>query len=112
MKNLRYTIVGGVLLAAILTVGILMIPDQGSSQSTAVGFGNNPQNMMQNMGPLVGNMMGGMLDVQLAKLAEPQTAEKMAAYVRNFYDALRKKGFSKEEALNIVTSVSFPGMTK
>jgi hypothetical protein len=32
----------------------------------------------------------------------------MARYVKNFYDALIKQGFSKEEAFKIVTSLSMP----
>jgi hypothetical protein len=45
---------------------------------------------------------------QVSALARPETAEKMARYVKNFQNALIKEGFTKEEALRIVTSMPLP----
>jgi hypothetical protein len=45
---------------------------------------------------------------QVSALAKPETAEKMARYVKNFHNALIKEGFTKEEALKIVTSMPLP----
>jgi hypothetical protein len=45
---------------------------------------------------------------QLSALAKPETAQKMARYVKNFQNALIKEGFTREEALKIVTSMPLP----
>jgi hypothetical protein len=45
---------------------------------------------------------------QVSALAKPETAEKMARYIKNFQNALIKEGFTKEEALRIVTSMPLP----
>lgn len=45
-------------------------------------------------------MMAGMVDL----MARPETADKLATFTRNYYEALVKKGFTKEEALRIVGS--------
>ena len=60
------------------------------------------------MAPMMGKMMEAMIEAQLAVISKPESAEKMAQYVKNFYEALIKHGFSKEEALKIVTSISLP----
>jgi len=60
------------------------------------------------MAPMMGKMMEAMIEAQLAVVSKPDSAEKMARYVKNFYQALIKQGFSKEEAFKIVTSISMP----
>jgi hypothetical protein len=44
------------------------------------------------------------MTARLAVLAKPETAQNLATFVRNLYDALIAKGFSKDEALKIVTA--------
>lgn len=63
---------------------------------------------MDKMTPAVIKMAETMYEFQLGKLSEPQTAEKLARYVKNLNEALIKEGFSKEEALKIVTSLPLP----
>jgi len=58
--------------------------------------------------PMMGKMMGAMIEAQLAIISKPESAEKIAQYVKNFYEALIKHGFSKEEAFKIFTSISLP----
>jgi hypothetical protein len=60
------------------------------------------------MAPMMGKMMEAMIEAQLAVISKPDSAEKMAQYVKNFYEALIKRGFSKKEAFKIVTSISLP----
>jgi hypothetical protein len=60
------------------------------------------------MAPMMGKMMEAMIEAQLTVISKPDSAEKMAQYVKNFYEALIKNGFSKEEAFKIVTSISIP----
>jgi hypothetical protein len=53
-----------------------------------------------------------LVTAQVSALAKPETAEKMARYVKNFQNALIKEGFTKEEALKIVTSMPLPATSK
>jgi hypothetical protein len=66
--------------------------------------------IMQMMGPMMGGMMTGMIDAVLGVMAKPETAEKLATFTKNYYDALIAKGFSKEEALRIVIAVGVPSV--
>ncbi|MGH7700714.1 MAG: hypothetical protein ACREMJ_09400 [Gemmatimonadales bacterium] len=66
------------------------------------------QQQMQMMGPMMGMMMEGMMESLLATLAKPQTAERLATFTKAYYDALVRKGFTKDEALRIVTAVGIP----
>jgi hypothetical protein len=75
----------------------------------------SPEEMRQQMEvafgamvPMMGKMMEAMIEAQLTVISKPDSAEKMAQYVKNFYEALIKNGFSKEEAFKIVTSISIP----
>lgn len=66
----------------------------------------------QQMGPAMGSMMEGMMGAMFRFLAKPETAENLATFTKNYYEALIKKGFSEEEALRIVVSVGVPSTTK
>ena len=58
--------------------------------------------------PLTGKMVEAMMETQLTVLAKPESAEKVARYIKNLHDALIKQGFSKDEAMKIVTSLPIP----
>jgi hypothetical protein len=66
------------------------------------------EQQMQAMTPMFGQMMAAMLKGSLTVLAEPETAEMMATFTKNYYDALRKRGFTEQQALLIVTAVGVP----
>ena len=66
------------------------------------------QRQMQMMGPMFGEMTRIMMQAQFEVLAKPETAEKLAAYTRNYYNALVKQGFSKQEALEIAMNIGIP----
>jgi hypothetical protein len=57
-------------------------------------------------------MMGRMVEVQVEaqlKVAErPETAERVATFKKNLFDALRRKGFTAEQSLQIMNSTSLP----
>lgn len=57
-------------------------------------------------------MMGRMVEVQVEaqlKVAErPETAERIATFKKNLFDALRRKGFTAEQSLQILNSTSLP----
>jgi hypothetical protein len=56
------------------------------------------------------------VDAQLnaeLKLAErPETAERIASFKKNLFDALRKKGFTADESLKIVLATPVPGQAR
>jgi hypothetical protein len=66
------------------------------------------QQQIQLMTPLYGYMAKAMIEAQLEVLANPATAEKLATFTKNYYDALIKKGFSRDEALKIAMTAGFP----
>lgn len=44
----------------------------------------------------------------VSALANPETAQELASFARNYYDALVAKQFSKDDALRIVVTHGFP----
>jgi len=60
------------------------------------------------MGPMMGQMMEAMMEGMLRVLSKPENAERLAAFTRNYYDALVRKGFTKDEALQIVIAAGMP----
>lgn len=68
------------------------------------------QQQMDAMTPMFGQMMRAMMTATFDVLSQPESAEKLASFTRNYYDALIKKGFTKKEALNIAMSVGMPSM--
>ena len=68
------------------------------------------EQQMNAMTPMFGQMMRVMMTATFDVLSQPESAEKLASFTRNYYDALIKKGFSKDEALKIATSVGMPSM--
>jgi hypothetical protein len=70
------------------------------------------QIMQASMGAMVsvmGPMTEAMIEAQLATAAKPETAERVATFKKNLYDALIKKGFKPQDALQMVISTSMPG---
>lgn len=62
------------------------------------------------MGPMMGKMMESMYGGLLKLLARPDTAEQLATFMKNYYDSLVAKGFTKDEALQIVKAAGMPGI--
>ena len=62
------------------------------------------------MTPMMSRMVEVMIEAQLTVLAKSESAEKIARYVKNLYEALMKQGFSKDEALKIATSLPLPSI--
>lgn len=55
-------------------------------------------------------MMESMLNGMLNIMAKRESADKMATFSKNYYDALIAKGFSKDAALQIVISTGIPSI--
>jgi hypothetical protein len=99
----------GACLAVVLVVLAVFVAQNTNSQG---GQGQEPsqEEIMQMMGPMMGTMMKNMIDAMLETMAKPETAEQLATFSKNYYDALIAKGFSKDEAMRIVTSVGMPSI--
>ena len=63
---------------------------------------------MDGMVPLMSRMTEAMIGAQLRIAADPQTAENIATFKRNLYEALLKKGFRPEQALALTESTPLP----
>ena len=68
------------------------------------------QQSMNAMTPMFGEMMKVMMTATFDVLSQPESAEKLATFTKNYYDALIKKGFSQDEALRIAMSIGMPSM--
>ena len=60
------------------------------------------------MVPMMGRMTEVVIEAQLKIAVLPETAERIATFKKNLYDALTKKGFTKAEALQIVMATDIP----
>ena len=114
--------VASVTLAFALTV---LIPSMASAQqpaspppaakhdSAAHPAGHDMGAMMADMEkscPMMKEMHHPAGPMPLTALATPETAKQLAAFTRNYYEALIAKGFSKDEALKIVMAVAIPAV--
>jgi len=68
------------------------------------------QQSMNAMVPFMGQMMKVMMKVQFEVLSDPNTAQQLATYTKNYYEALIKKGFTKEESLKIAMNMGIPSL--
>ena len=48
------------------------------------------------------------LEAQLKVAERPETAERIATFKKNLFDALRRKGFTAEQSLQIINTTSWP----
>ena len=55
-------------------------------------------------------MYAHMVQSLLDQLATPDTADKLAKFQRQYYDALIKQGFSHDDAMRIVAATGIPFM--
>lgn len=49
------------------------------------------------------------LNAELKVAERPETAERIASFKKNLFEALRKKGFTAEQSLQIVLATPVPG---
>ncbi len=96
-----------VLVAACLLVGA---PALLSAQEDRRRAAPEQAQMMEQMAPMLQQMSVGAMNATLEVLSRPETAERMADFTRNFYEALLARRFSKVEALDIVKAVGIPSL--
>ena len=65
---------------------------------------------MQGMMPMMSDIVRQVTRSSMAALAEPETAQSLARFTRNYYTALVAQGFTEDQALRIVASVGFPAL--
>ena len=106
--NIQLKSTGVITIALVLSAALIIIATVAISPGEAQQM--NQEEMMTMMGPMMTQMMDSMMETMLTKLAKPETAEKLATFSKNYYDALLTKGFSKEDALEIVTSMGIPSV--
>ena len=63
---------------------------------------------MVSMLPMLARMTEVHLEAQLKVAERPDTAEKIASFKKNLFDALRRKGFTAEQSLQITTATPLP----
>ena len=95
---------GVALLVFAAAFGSLPLQAQQPSKPDSAQFAQ----MQGMMGPMMEQMMTAGMTATLRVLARPESAQQLATFVKNFYDALVAKGFSKEDALKIVAAVGMP----
>jgi type II secretory pathway pseudopilin PulG len=69
------------------------------------------QAQMEQMAPLLRQMSLGAMDLTLEVLSQKETADRLADFTRNFYEALLARRFTKVEALDIVKAVGIPHLS-
>lgn len=109
---------GQVLLASLLLASFSMqchAQQSSSGQQSSYEPSKLAQTMMQAsmsaMVSAVGPMAEAVVETELALGAKPETAERVAAFKRNLFEALIKKGFTAKEALQIVIATSPPSVS-
>ena len=60
------------------------------------------------MAPMMGKVAEAQIEAQLNVGEKLETAERIATFKKNLFDALRHKGFTEEQSLQITASTSIP----
>ena len=68
------------------------------------------QQQMDMMAPAMARMTENMYAGMLRALAKPESAEQLATFMKNYRDALIAKGFTRDEAMQIVKGTGMPSM--
>jgi len=98
------------LAAALLLFGSAAHAQQPAKPDTAAQRRAQQQTaqMVDMMGPMMQQVAVSTLEGTLTAMAKPENAALLADFTRNFYDALIKRGFTPEQALQIVIGIGLP----
>ena len=97
---------------ALTLVSLLSFPAATAAVESEEHFHGMPPGEHPEMGPEMQEMMEKMMVSMFQVFARPEITEALATFMKNYHDALVRKGFTKQEALGIVTSVGLPDMGK
>lgn len=110
-----------VLCTVCITVCILSLglSFQAEANQGSMGAGQPSAEEMQQimnatfgaMVPMMAKMTEIMIKTQLEEAQKKETAEKLAKFKKNLYDALTKQGFTKAEAFQIMLNTAPPSAT-
>lgn len=96
------------LLSVLALATLLVAPRLHGQETRADSMRAMMGHMQEMMAPMMERTIVRTLEATIELLAKPETAERLATYVKNFHDALVAKGFTNEEALRIVTAMRVP----
>ena len=101
-------------LALLVGLALAWAPESASAQSpTTKPSPQDPAALsqtMSQMAPMYEAMMQAMMDGTLKALERPENIERLAVFMRRYYETLIKQGFSREEAFQIVAGVGVPAL--
>ncbi len=105
MKRRSVGMLAGVVLAVMATGSVARAAEEAAEPNH-----EDFERQMQQAGPAMSSMMSSMMGGMVEFLARPETAEGYAAFMKNYYDALIKKGFTEEQALRIIAETGIPSL--
>ncbi|WLI88468.1 hypothetical protein Q4S45_17295 [Massilia sp. R2A-15] len=70
----------------------------------------SPGEMLQVTDATLERSIETQIAAQLKVAERPETAERLASFKKNLFDALRKKGFTAEQSLQIVIATPLPAL--
>ena len=99
-------------IALVLGALLLLLPARAVSQQPTVSDSLRAQMAQTSamMSPMMGQMMEAMMEGMLRVMARPENADRLATFTKNYYDALIRRGFTKDQALQIVIATGIPRM--
>ena len=87
------------------------MPKQQSPEELQKMMQSSMSATMGAMVPMMAKMAEAQVDAQLIIAERPETAERIATFKKNLFDALRRKGFTAEESITIVSGTSLPSVS-
>lgn len=94
------------------TFGLMMLSSLATTADAQNPSGQVPNDMLEQqmkaMTPMVTEMTRTTLRTSLEFYAQPSTAKSLAAFTKNYLDALVTVGFSRDEAIRIVAAHGLP----
>ena len=85
----------------------LLLTGSARAQSPRPGAAASPTKSPYQMPDMTG-MYSQMMNAMFTELTRPERAIALARFQKQYYDALVKEGFTKEEALSIVRATQLP----
>ncbi|HMC54578.1 MAG TPA: hypothetical protein VKH19_05360 [Gemmatimonadaceae bacterium] len=92
----------------ILLAAMPCIAQQRDSTKVYPGVTGVVTDVMEQQMGMMGKMMTLMLESAFTVLAQPETADRAAMFTKNYFDALMKKGFTRDEAFRLVLAHGIP----
>jgi hypothetical protein len=87
------------------------MPKTQSPEEIRKLFQSGVESSMGAMVPVMTKMSEAQVEFQLTIAERPETAERIATFKKNLFDALRRKGFTAEESITIVSGTSLPSVS-